>query len=164
MQDEDIPCSPNLCQDKIWVQTFLLLPCFGFSEKEMQTPRWQNVTECCCCWSISGQHHRILLFGLYAPCPLGWILNSESGVLGFSIYIRWYNYRRYSLRLHIRRNFFSEEEMLRHWHRLPTEMVDTLCLEVFKGCGDVTLKDMVSEHGRDGLVVGINDLSDLFQH
>ena len=28
------------------------------------------------------------LFGMYPPCPLGWILNSESGALGFSFYIR----------------------------------------------------------------------------
>jgi len=37
-----------------------------------------------------------------------------------------------------------------HWHR---EVVGSLSLEVFKECGDVALKDMVSEHGGDGLVL-----------
>jgi len=30
-------------------------------------------------------------------------------------------------------------------------------------CGDVALRDMVSEHGGVGLGVGLDDLSDLFQ-
>ena len=36
-------------------------------------------------------------------------------------------------------------------------------LEVFKECGDVALRDVVSGHGGDGLMVGLDDLSGLFQ-
>jgi len=43
-----------------------------------------------------------------------------------------------------------------HWHR---EVVHLLSLEVFKKRGDVALRDMVSGHGGDRLVVGLGDLS-----
>ena len=36
-------------------------------------------------------------------------------------------------------------------------------LEVFKNRRDVALRDVVSGHGGDGLVVGHDDLGDLFQ-
>ena len=47
------------------------------------------------------------------------------------------------------------------WHRLPREVVDSLSLEVLKNCGDVALRDVVSGHGGDGLVVGLGDLKGL---
>ena len=36
-------------------------------------------------------------------------------------------------------------------------------LEVFKNCGDVALRHVVSGHGGDGLMVGLDDLTALFQ-
>jgi len=43
------------------------------------------------------------------------------------------------------------------------EMVKSLSLEVFKRCVDVALRNMVSGHGGDGLMVRLHDLSGLFQ-
>lgn len=46
---------------------------------------------------------------------------------------------------------------------LSEEVVQSLSLEMFKEWGDVVLKDMVSGHGGDGLIVELDDLSVLFQ-
>jgi len=40
--------------------------------------------------------------------------------------------------------------------------VESLSLEVFKKRADVAPRDMVSGHGGDGLIVGLDDLRDLF--
>jgi len=62
----------------------------------------------------------------------------------------------------IRKTLFSEI-MVRQWHRLPREIVKSLCLEVFKKYVDVALRDTVSGYGGDGLIVGLGDLKSLFQ-
>ena len=53
--------------------------------------------------------------------------------------------------------------MVMLWKRLPRDLAEPPSLEVFKRRADVSLRDMVSEHGEYGLMVGLDDLRDLFQ-
>jgi len=64
--------------------------------------------------------------------------------------------------LGIKKDFFLERVAV-HWHRLPRKVVESLSSVVSKKCMDMALSDMVSGHGGSGLMVGMDDLSDLFQ-
>jgi len=67
--------------------------------------------------------------------------------------------RRFSL--DIRKNFLSKR-VARYWNTLPSEVVKSPSLKVFKFGVDMALSDM-SVDGSDRLAVGPDDLSGLFQ-
>ena len=62
----------------------------------------------------------------------------------------------------IRRDFFSGR-VVRQWHRLPREGLQSPSLEVFRKGRDVALSNVVSGQGGDGWADGLDKLGGLLQ-
>ena len=65
-------------------------------------------------------------------------------------------------RLDIRKKLFLKI-VVRHWHRLHREVVESPSLGVLQKMVGVRLWDTVSGHSGDGLADGLDDLGGLFQ-